>query len=117
MGDLGIGEIISLIIGAVGTGSGIYGLATRPGVPKATPPIVTPEDAMKTSKNQQASLANQFPSIQAATGGALSPEAWIQLSQLLTGKAGDPSFGAAGQDLLQKISSGSGLTPTGSTFG
>lgn len=131
MPDLGISEIISIIGAVVGAGSSIYGLATRPGTPKSpTAPTVTPADALKTRTSQEAALSQQFPGIQAATGGSLSPESWIRLAELLTGKAGETGIGSAGEDLLKKTfnvgvggggSSGStgsaGLTPAGSTYG
>jgi len=122
--------IITAIIGAAGVGSSIYSLTNQPSAPKPTTPTVTPADATKTRSAQEAALSQQFPGIQAATGGSLSPEAWIRLSELLTGKAGEPGIGSAGEDLLQKVfnvSAGggtggggtgtSGLTPTGSSYG
>lgn len=101
--------IIAAIIGAAGVGTSVYSLTNQPGAPKpATPAVPTPEEANKTKQSQMASLSQQFPGIQAATGGSLSPEAWIRLSELLAGKAGESGIGAAGDDLLKLLKGGSG---------
>lgn len=128
--------IITAIIGAAGVGTSIYSLTNKPEAPKpATPAVPTPEEANKTKQSQMASLSQQFPGIQAATGGSLSPEAWIRLSELLAGKAGESGIGAAGDDLLKLLKGGggssvavgaggtggstgsSGLTPPGGSYG
>lgn len=122
--------IISLIIGAAGVGTSIYEGVNKPGAPKpaAPNPAQVTADANKTKQNQEAALSQQFPGIQAATGGSLSPEAWIRLSELLTGKAGEAGIDSSAQDLLKKFSVGAGsggsggsvgagLTPVGSSFG
>jgi len=133
-----IAEIIAGVAGATTIGTTIYGLENQPSVPKpVTPtPAQTAATAAKTQQTQEAALQQQFPGIQAATGGSLSPEAWIRLSELLSSQAGDPGIGSAAQDLLKKIfgSSGggnfsvvsgvgtgggtgsSGLTPAGSSY-
>jgi hypothetical protein len=111
--------LIPALIGAAGVGTSIYSATNTPGAPK--PPVPDPAqiaaDAAKKKQGQVTALSGQFPSIQSATGGSLSPEAWIQMAELLAGKAGEPGIGAAGQDLLQKLSAGPGLTPAGSSFG
>jgi hypothetical protein len=128
--------IITAIIGAAGVGTSIYSLTNQPGAPKPTaPPAPTLEEANKTKQNQMASLSQAFPGIQAATGGSLSPEAWIRLSELISGKSGEPGIGAAGEDLLKLLKGGggstvsvggggaggstgsSGLTPPGGSYG
>lgn len=104
------GLVLTLISAGVGAGTTIYG-ATQGGggAPKpAAPTVPTPEEANKTKQGQMASLSQQFPGIQAATGGSLSPEAWIRLSELLAGKAGESGIGAAGDDLLKLLKGGSG---------
>lgn len=103
--------IIAAIISAAGVGTSIYSLTNQPGAPKpAAPTVPTSEEANKTKQSQMASLSQQFPGIQAATGGSLSPEAWIRLSELLAGKAGEPGIGAAGDDLLNLLKGGGGST-------
>jgi hypothetical protein len=99
--------VLPILIGAVGAGTSIYSLANQPGAPKpSTAPTVTPAQAATTKKNEEASLSQQFPGIQAATGGSLSPEAWARLAEILSGQAGTPGISSASQDLLSKISAG-----------
>lgn len=128
--------IITAIIGAAGVGTSIYSLTNKPSAPKpATPtPAQTTATAADTQKTQEAALSQEFPNIQAATGGSLSPDAWIKLAEMLSGQAGAPGIGGSSQDLLMKIfgkggsavnvgtptsgsAAGPGLTPAGSTFG
>jgi hypothetical protein len=108
--------IIAAIIGAAGVGTSIYSLTNQPSTSPPKPAAPTPAQALdtatKTRATQEAALSQQFPSIQAATGGSLSPEAWLQLSQLLSGQAGAPGIGASVQDLLDKMTKGSGSTVT-----
>jgi hypothetical protein len=120
--------VIPLLVGAAGVGTSVYSATQGGGGAKPTAtPAPTPAEALKTKQNQEASLSSAFPGIQAATGGSLSPEAWIRLSELLSGKAGEAGIGAAEQDLIKKFSvgvggggtggsTGGGLTPTGSSF-
>jgi len=118
-----IAEIVGIFAGATSIGTGIYGALNKPGTPTpAGPdPKALADTANKTRTTQEASLSQAFPGIQAATGGSLSPEAWIELSKLISGKAGEPGIGASGQDLLQKLlGGGSGSTVSvggGSTGG
>src|SRR5215467_2074447 len=92
--------IIMAIVGVAGAVEGGISLANRPGIPKAPKP--SPEEtaaaATKTKQNQIASLEAAFPSIQQLTGGSLSPDAWLALSQLITGKGGEPGIGASSED-------------------
>jgi hypothetical protein len=102
--------IIAAIGSLAGTGVGLgLELSNQPGTPKAAaPPTVaqtTPgADATKTA--QEASIAEQFPNLQASTGGSLSPDAWIQLSQMISGTAGTPGVSGTNTDLIQKILTG-----------
>lgn len=126
----GVVELIGGLIASKVSGGG--------GAPAPTTAAPTPAQATATAdatkKNQETSLSNQFPNIQAATGGSLSPDAWIKLAEVLSGQAGAPGIGGSSQDLLMKIfgkggsavnvgtptspsTSGTGLTPAGSTFG
>jgi hypothetical protein len=113
-------EIIPLIIpiltgaaAATGIGTSIYSLTNQPGAPKpATPnPAQTAADAAKTKQNQEAALSQEFPGIQAATGGSLSPEAWARLAELISGRAGEPGIGSSAEDLIKRMFSGSSSTP------
>jgi hypothetical protein len=109
--------IITAVIGAAGVGTSIYSLTNQPGAPKPVTP--TPAQAQATATNtrktQEAALSGEFPSLQAATGGSLSPEAWLQLSQLLSGQAGTPGIGGSVQDLLDKLKGGSTVTAGNAT--
>jgi hypothetical protein len=101
--------IILGVIGAAGLGESIYSMTNQPGTPKATPP--TPAQAASTAgqtQNQQvAALQSQFPNIQAATGGSLSPDSWAQMSELLSGQANSPGIGGSVQALLEQFFGGS----------
>jgi len=112
--------IITAIVGAAGVGTSIYSLTNQPGAPKppaAATPAQVSADATKNRAAQEASLSNQFPSIQAQTGGSLAPEAWLRLAELLSGKAGEAGIGSAGQDLLAKQAVASGSTSTSPNTG
>jgi hypothetical protein len=102
-----LAPVASLAATGVGLGES---LANQPGTPKApTPsPAVTDANATKVAENQKALEAQQFPSIQQATGGSLAPEAWIQLAQQGTGQAGTPGISGTNMDLLNRIISGGG---------
>ena len=135
-----VAAILPIILGAVSAGEGLHSLLSHPHAPKpaAPNPQQVSADALKTRNTQEAALSQTFPGIQAATGGSLSPDAWIEMAKLLSNQAGNPGVGAAGQDLLMKLlgqggagggfnvtagnatnpsSSGPGLTPAGSSFG
>jgi hypothetical protein len=141
MPDLGISEVIGLIgLLTSGVTTGLS-LSNQPGTPKT--PTPTPQqvqaDALKTRGTQEAALSQQLPGIQDRTGGTLSPEAWLQMAEILSGQAGQSGVGGANQDLLQKLlgkgssttsgynvtagnatnpsTGGPGLTPAGSSFG
>lgn len=111
--------VIPLIIGAAGVGTSIYSMSNQPGTPK--PPVQTPEQAQaaatNTRKTQEAALSQQLPGLQAQTGGSLSPEALLQLSELLSGQANAPGIGGSVQDMISKMNGGGstspGLTPGG----
>ena len=109
--------LIAAIAGLAASGVTIgETLANQPGgAPKA--PAITPEQAATTRKNQEASLANAFPNFQALTGGSLSPESWITLSQLATGQGGAQGIGGASSDLLQKFLGGTTTAPFTVTAG
>lgn len=126
----GVVELIGGLIASKASGGG-----STPAPTTAAPtPAQTTATAEATKKNQEISLSNQFPNIQAATGGSLSPDAFIKLAELLSGTAGTPGIDASSQDLMMKIfgkggsavnvgtptsgsTPGQGLTPAGSTFG
>lgn len=101
--------LIAAIASLAGTGIGLgETLANQPGTPKpVTPsPAQTADTANKTKQDQIAALSQQTPNIQAATGGALSPDAWAQLSALLSGQASNPGIGSSQQDLVTKLLTG-----------
>jgi hypothetical protein len=114
--------IFSGAAAATTIGTSIYSAENQPGMPKPVVPTQAQTDATAASarKTQEAALSQQLPGLQAQTGGSLSPEALLQLSQLLSGQAGTPGIGGSVQDLLSKMGSGGssspGLTP-GGAFG
>jgi hypothetical protein len=110
--------IVELLVGAgaaTSIGTSIYSATNQPGAPKpVTPtPAQATADATKTRTTQEAALSQQAPGIQAATGGSLSPEAKIQMEELLAGLAGAPGIGGSIQDLLTKLKGGGGTVTAG----
>lgn len=106
---LAVLPIIASIASIAGTGVGLgLELSNQPSSPKPVTPTAaqTADTANQTKQNQLASLSQQTPNIQAATGGSLSPDAWAQLSDILSGQAGSPGIGAANTDLITKLLSG-----------
>ena len=98
---------------AIGAATGLatlgLDLANQPGAPKPQAlPAETPAQAVQARQNQEASVSNQFPNLQAQTGGTLSPDAYITLTTLLSGQGGTPGIGSAQQDLLQKLTGNQG---------
>ena len=107
--------IIPIILAATSAASlGItgYELANQPGAPKTATPTAaeTTATADQTKQNQVAAVSQQFPNLQAQTGGSLSPDALIQLSTLLSGQGGAPGIGASQQQILELLT-GSPTTP------
>ena len=130
-----IGAIVSAIATSISVGESLF---NQPSAPKAaTPtPAQTNAAAATQKQNQLTALTQQTPNIQANTGGSLSPEAWAQLADVLSGQAGNTGIGAANTDLVTKLltgntggggvsaGAGSGTTPgtpssglTNTTFG
>ncbi len=107
---------IPLILGGISAGESIAHAGGGGGKPPVAPGP-TPEDANKTKQGQIASLSSAFPGIQAATGGSLSPEAWIQLAELLKGESGTPGIGAAEQDIMKLLSGGGSNVAVGASGG
>jgi hypothetical protein len=106
--------IASLAATGAGVGMELSGVG-QPSTPKASTPTLaqTATAANQTKENQLASLSQQTPNIQAATGGSLSPEAWAQMAEILSGQGGSTGISAATQDLMQKISTGNTNTTPG----
>jgi hypothetical protein len=111
-------QIVGIGAGATSIGTSLYSAMNQPGEAKPTvPPGPSAEDANKTKQGQIAALSQQFPGIQAATGGSLSPEAWIRMAELLSSKAGTPGIGAAEQDILKLLSDGGSNVSVGGGSG
>ena len=111
--------LLPLLIGAAGVGTSIYSMSNQPGTPKPTPqtPAQAQTAATNTRNTQEAALSQQLPGLQAQTGGSLSPEALLQLSERLSGQANAPGIGGSVQDMIAKMNGGGstspGLTPGG----
>jgi hypothetical protein len=101
-----LAAIVPLIIGAFSGGGGGGGSST----PAAPTTAQTDANALKTRNTQETAITQQFPSLQAQTGGSLSPEALLQLAQMLSGQTGQPGIGGSVQDLLQKMTGGSNVS-------
>lgn len=130
-------EAVTLIAALFGIGETAYSLANQPSAPKTAAPTPAQQQATadKTKQGQIAAITQAFPSIQSQTGGALSPQTWVQLAELIKGQAGQPGVGAAEQDILKGLfgtgenpfmvtasgggagTGGAGLMPPGTSFG
>jgi hypothetical protein len=119
-------EILAAVLPIILGGTGIAGLAATgvglaesmkgSSTPAAPTLAQTTPGAVQNKQNQEAAVSQQFPNLQAATGGSLSPDALVQLSQLLSGQAGTPGVSGTNVDLINKIASGNtSTTPPGSS--
>lgn len=115
---LAILPTIAAIAGIAGTGISLgETLSNLPGgTPTPAPPTQAQNDAnaVATRKAQETSVSSAFPTLQAQTGGSLSPEATVQLATLLTNNAGAPGIGASTQDLISKLLGGGNTVTAGS---
>lgn len=97
--------IIAAVVGAISAGEGIYSITHQPSS-SPTPSTPAPPSATQiasTRQNQEEAITQQFPQLQAQTGGSLSPNTWVQMAELLSNQANSPGIGAAGQDILMKL--------------
>lgn len=104
--------LIPLVIGAVGAGEGIASLVNRPSAPKvptAPPPGVTAIQRDQQVNAEKAAISQQSPNVVAATSGLANPEYVAQISQLLSGTAGQPGARGAANAIIRQIF---GLGPT-----
>jgi hypothetical protein len=113
--------LIPAIASAAGVGTSIYSLVNRPSAPKVTAAAPTPQTAA-TNEAQRASVSGALPTLQALTGGTLSPEYAAQYGATATGLENNP---AAAGNIQAAINSffglaapgTTGLTPTSATSG
>src|SRR5713226_8760621 len=98
--------IIPLLFGGIGAATQLHGLFSHPSAPSTPsgPPAPTgpSQDALKTA------LLGQAPTVQAQTGGGLSPEARLRMMEILAGLSGQPGVGQAGQSILNVIAGSGG---------
>jgi len=102
---------IAAITGIAGTGVGLgLELSNQPGSPKpasVTPP--TPAQQSATQQQEKALISQQAPNVLSQTSGLTNPDYVAQISQLLSGTAGQSgSSGAAQQAIAQAF----GLPPS-----
>lgn len=103
--------VLAAIIGAAATtGETIYSAVSQPSAPKAAPAA-----GAGPSRAQMASAAAPYgANIQAATGGSLSPEYYIQNAALQAGTAGQPGSDQAMRDMVARLfGTGGGAEVTG----
>jgi hypothetical protein len=96
--------IITAAVGAGGLAISGYELANKPSTSApAVPQATIDQNAAQTKQNQEASVSQQFPNLQASTGGSLSPDALVALSTILSGQGNAQGIGATTDTLLQKL--------------
>ena len=105
-----IPALIPLLIGA---GTSIAGLVNRPSAPKP-PPATPPTPAGPTTDQARAAITPQALSIEALTGGSVSPDYLATIAPLAAGVGGTPNAPGAIQQVLQDIfGTGGGTRPGG----
>lgn len=103
--------LLPLIIGGVTAGESIFGALNRPSAPRVTAPAPTPQTTAQ-NEAQRAAVSSTLPTLQALTGGSLSPEYASQYGATQTGLGNNPQ--AVG-NVQQAINQFFGLTATGTT--
>lgn len=108
-------EILALIPAilpaALGTATSIYSMANAPSAPKLTAVAPTPQTTAQ-NEAQRAAVSSTLPTLQALTGGSLSPEYASQYGATQSGLGNTPQ--AAG-NIQAAINAFFGLTAPGTT--
>lgn len=114
-------QAIPLIISAIAAGAtateaglSIHNAISQPGAPKTPNPMAGPNAAQ--SNQIKASVGSTLPNLQSQLGGSVSPEYYLQISQLLNGLGNQPGASGSAQDALNSFlgkSSSTGFTPSG----
>jgi hypothetical protein len=106
MPQLGVVGVIELISAIAGIGSTAYSLANRPSAPKAptSPPAgVSALERERQMGAEKAAIGQQTPNVVAATSGLANPEYIAQISQLLSGTAGQPGSRGAADAVIRQV--------------
>ena len=103
--------LLPLVLGAVTAGESIYGMVNRPSAPRITAPTPTPQTTAQ-NEAQRAAVSSSLPTLQALTGGSLSPEYASQYGATQTGLGNNP---AAAGNIQAAINAFFGLTAPGTT--
>lgn len=114
-------SIAGLASAGVGTGLSIYSAMNQPSMPKIGPTAAAPQTAA-TNEAQRASVSGTLPTLQALTGGSLSPEYASQYGATSTGLGNNPAAAGNIQAAINSFfglaaPSTTGLTPSSTTTG
>ena len=113
-------EIAGIAAEATQIGTSIYGAMNRPGIPKISTAL-QPQSA-QINAAQTAAVSQTLPTLQALTGGSLSPEYAAQFGATQTGLGNNPQAAGNIQAAINQFfgltaPGTTGLTPSGSTTG
>jgi len=109
---------IAAIVSIVGTGTGLgLELANQPGGPPKT--TTTPQPLTPTQQSGiKGAVANAVPDIQTQLGGSVSPDYYLQNSELLSGVGNAPGVSGTVQSVINQAFGGGGTpSATGITTG
>ena len=114
--------IVTAIIAAAGVGTQIYSLTNQPGTPNVSKLAAATPQSPQTNAAQTGAVSQELPTLQALTGGSLSPEYAAQFGAGQTGLNNNPqatgNIQAAINSFFGLTAPGTtGLTPPGSTTG
>ncbi len=108
-------EIIALVGGLAASGTiGGGGSSPKP-VPAST--ATTPAQQQLTQNQQKALINEQAPNVVSQTSGLTNPDYVAQISQLLSGTAGQSGAPGAAQDVIAKVFGLQGGAPSGGASG
>lgn len=102
--------IISLIVGAAGTGTGIYEAATKPGVPKPKPTAPVSNVVQPTNRNAEIASLGTTPQDILEQAGGVSPQYLIENAPLFSGVGNQPGISSATQQVVNGLFGGGGGT-------
>ena len=93
--------IIGAIAAAAGAGTSIYEAVNQPSAPKAPtgPQPLNPSQ----QNNVRAAVATAAPDIQSQLGGSVSPDYYLQNSQLISGTGNAPGSGGIAQSVINQL--------------
>jgi hypothetical protein len=108
--------LIMAVATAAEVGLGIHSAVAGGGGGGATPTPTTPTTPPPNVGAQKTALLQQAPTLQSNLGGSVSPEYYLKMMEILSGQAGQPGIGQAGQNALQTLFGGGGQPSTGTSL-